>query len=118
MLKPGGNFRIIVPSLKARVDEYLDTKDANLFMNSLGCVNEDENKGIIAKTRFLLGNSRHKWMYDDTSLYNMLIKQGFKNIRKCIFGDSGLNIFSEVENIDRFIENDGKYKAVAFHCSK
>ena len=118
MLKVGGNFRIVVPSLEVRINEYLEKNDANLFMESLGCVEKNENLNLIKKLRFLFGNSRHKWMYDEKSLYNLLKNQGFKNIRSCEFGDSGIDVFSEVERKDRFIENNEKYRAVAFHCTK
>ena len=118
MLKVGGNFRIVVPSLEVRINEYLEKNDANLFMESLGCVEKNENLNLTKKLRFLFGNSRHKWMYDEKSLYNLLKNQGFKNIRSCEFGDSGIDVFSEVERKDRFIENNEKYRAVAFHCTK
>ena len=118
MLKPNGVFRIVVPSLDARINEYQITKDGNLFMESLSCVNKNENSNLINKLRFLFGNSRHKWMYDEKSLYNEIKKVGFKQIRKCYFGDSGIDIFSEVEEMDRFNENDKKYQALAFHCIK
>ena len=118
MLKSNGVFRLVVPSLDARIDKYQITKDGNLFMESLGCVNKNENSNLINKLRFLLGNSRHKWMYDEKSLYNEIKKVGFKQIRKCYFGDSGIDIFSEVEEIERFNESDGEYPALAFHCIK
>ena len=57
-------------------------------------------------------------MYDKNSLLEELKLSGFQNIRLCEFGDSGLNIFSEVENKDRFEEESGNLKAIAFHCVK
>ena len=44
-------------------------------------------------------------MYDETSLQKELEIIGFKDIRKCEFGDSGLSIFTEVEDKDRFFFN-------------
>ena len=118
MLKPNGVLRIIVPSLEARIDRYNKHKDANLFMESLGCVNKNENNSFLKKIRFLFGGARHKWMYDKNSLLTELKLSGFQNIRVCEFGDSGLNIFNEVENKDRFEEENGNLKAIAFHCIK
>jgi predicted SAM-dependent methyltransferase len=118
MLKRDGVFRIVVPSLKSRVENYNVDNDANKFMESLGCVNKNENLDIISKLRFLFGGSRHRWMYDDESLKNELTEAGFINIRKCEFGDSGSEIFSEVEDEDRFHSKSGKFKEIAFHCLK
>ena len=78
MLKPGGVFRVVVPSLEERIDKYMIDRDANKFMKSLGCVNEDENNNLINKLRFLLGNSRHRWMFDSNSLKKFLAMQDLK----------------------------------------
>lgn len=118
MLKPNGIFRIVVPSLETRIDRYNKFKDANLFMESLGCVNKDENNSIFKKIRFLFGGARHKWMYDKNSLLEELKISGFQKIRECKYNDFGLDIFKEVENKDRFEENNGELKAIAFHCIK
>ena len=118
MLKKNGNFRIVVPSLKSRIDDYNIDKDADKFLNSLGCFNMNENKNLLSKLRYFFGGSRHRWMYDETSLQRELEQVGFREIRKCDLGDSGLNIFSEVEDKDRFFFNDGKSKELSFHCTK
>ena len=118
MLKKDGVLRIVVPSLKSRVENYNDDDDANEFMESLGCVNKNENSDMIYKLRFLFGGSRHRWMYDEKSLKNELIKVGFSNIRRCEFGDSNSEIFSEVEDKDRFYSNSGRLRELAFHCIK
>jgi SAM-dependent methyltransferase len=117
MLKPGGVFRIVVPSLESRIIRYNKDKDADLFMESLGCVNKNENYNFLRKLRFYFGGSRHRWMFDNKSLHYELKISGFKNIRECEFGDSGISIFDEVEEKDRFIEG-GELKASAFHCVK
>lgn len=118
MLKKNGIFRIVVPSLKSRIDDYNIDKDADKFLNSLGCFNKNENKNLTSKLRYFFGGSRHRWMYDETSLQTELEQTGFKEIRKCEFGDSGINIFSEVEDKNRFFFNNGKSKELSFHCTK
>lgn len=97
MLKPNGVLRIIVPSLESRINRYNKYSDANQFMESLGCVNKNENISFLRKIRFLFGGARHKWMYDKNSLLEELKLSGFQNIRECEFGDSGLDVFKEVE---------------------
>ena len=120
MLKTGGILRIVVPSLEERVEKYIQNKDAHSFIKSLGCFKSNENENFVKKLRFLFGGSRHKWMFDKNSLYDELRDAGFDNnkIRECEFGDSGLDIFSEVEDKGRFVESNGELKAVAFHCIK
>ena len=118
MLKKNGVFRIVVPSLESRIDEYNIDKDANKFLDSLGFFNKNDNKNILSKLRFFFGGSRHRWMYDKSSLQRELEIIGFKDIRKCEFGDSGLSIFTEVEDKDRFFFNNGKSKELSFQCTK
>ena len=43
---------------------------------------------------------------------------GFQNIRECEFGDTGLDVFKEVENKDRFEEENYNLKAIVFYCVK
>ena len=49
-----------------------------------------------------------------------IVNNSFDNnkIRDFEFGDSGLDIFSEVEDKGRFVESNGELKAIAFHCIK
>lgn len=118
MLKKGGIFRIVVPSLDARIKKYNENKDANEFMESLGCVTKNENSNFIDKLRFFFGGSRHRWMYDEKSLYNELKTAGFNNIKNCDYGDSGIEIFSEVESEDRFFGDGKSIRELSFHCIK
>tara|TARA_A100001234_G_scaffold220791_1_gene234606 strand:+ start:1724 stop:2350 length:627 start_codon:yes stop_codon:yes gene_type:complete len=118
MLKPDGILRIVVPSLKSRIERYNQDNDANKFMNSLGCVRENESMNLIYKFRFIFGGSRHRWMYDENSLHQELQQAGFKLIRSCEFGDSNLEIFSEVEEESRFFGDNKQLKEIAFHCVK
>ena len=118
MLKNGGVLRIVVPSLKVRIENYNNNNDANKFMESLGCVSKYENSNIITKLRFFFGGSRHRWMYDEKSLYNEVNSAGFSNIKKCEFGDTNLEIFNEVESEDRFCYDSKKSNEIAFHCIK
>tara|TARA_B100000927_G_C16313192_1_gene408273 strand:+ start:23 stop:670 length:648 start_codon:yes stop_codon:yes gene_type:complete len=118
MLKKDGVFRIVVPSLEARIEIYRENADANMFMESLGCVSKYENSDLISKFRFLFGGSRHRWMYDKNSLFNELKVAGFNDIRECCYGDSGIDIFSEVEDEDRFVSDNKKIKEIGFHCVK
>jgi predicted SAM-dependent methyltransferase len=118
MLKPNGCFRLIVPDLRTRAENYIKNKDANQFLNSIGMGRKKSNKKFIDKLRNVFGNSIHQWMYDADSMEKYLSDVGFKSIKPCKFGDSGINVFSEVEDGHRFIDNDFNFVEVAFQCTK
>ncbi|MBD1907710.1 hypothetical protein NDI37_15700 [Funiculus sociatus GB2-A5] len=42
---------------------------------------------IKERLKELFSNSRHQWMWDEPSLTEASIKHGFKNIRRCEYGD-------------------------------
>ena len=114
ILKPNGVFRLIVPDLSWRVDEYVRLRDkgqvdaADKLMRSCLLGQEKQKKGIEARVRAMFGNAEHLWMYDENAMRELLMQAGFVNIRRCDFGDSADAVFSTVENRDRFYENNGE----------
>jgi predicted SAM-dependent methyltransferase len=116
MLKPNGCFRLIVPNLKIRAEHYIRNENADLFLETIGMGQKNNTKTFMQKLRNLFGNSLHKWMYDEKSMQKYLFEAGFKSVRKCQFGDSGIEVFSEVEELHRFIDKD--FIEVAFQCTK
>ena len=116
MLKSGGCFRLIVPDLEIRVQKYLKIQDCDAFIESIGFGKKRSDKSFIDFLRKLFGNSGHLWMYDNKSMQKYLTEAGFKNIRKSQIGDSGIKIFSEVEEKHRFIDED--FIEVALQCTK
>ena len=118
MLKPSGCFRVIVPDLKERVNHYIKNKNSNKLLDTLGMGKKKNDNSLIDKVRNLFGNSNHLWMYDEESLKSYLINAGFKDIKSCKFGDSSIDVFSEVEEESRFIDREFGFREVAFQCSK
>jgi predicted SAM-dependent methyltransferase len=116
MLKQNGCFRLVVPNLRVRAEHYVRIKDADQFIEIIGMGQRKSKNNFLDKLRGLFGNSLHKWMYDEQSMTNYLSEVGFKNIRKCKFNDSGIESFSEVEDLHRFI--DGDFEEVALQCTK
>jgi hypothetical protein len=117
MLKPGGIFRGVVPDLKAAVDVYIESYDtadspASELMSSTMLGTESRERGLGGAMKAAYGNSKHLWMWDFKSISFELANAGFKNIRRCKFGDSADPYFSLAEQPGRF-EN-----AVAFECEK
>jgi predicted SAM-dependent methyltransferase len=116
MLKPGGCFRLVVPDLETRVKKYLQNQDCDAFIETIGFGKKKNDRTFKDFLRKMFGNSGHLWMYDYKSMQNYLAQAGFKNIKKCKIGDSGIDIFSEVEELHRFI--DGDFVEVAIQCTK
>jgi len=117
MLKPGGCFRLVLPNLENRIEKYLISKDANKFIEDIGMGEKNIRRNILDKIRFIFGHSKHFWMYDYKSMINELEIAEFKKIKKCIFGDSQIKIFEEVEEKDRFVDSNG-IAEICLQCTK
>lgn len=77
ILAPGGIIRIAVPDLGKHVRHYLESSDADIFIESmLLCV--PRPRSIVQGLRALLiGARHHQWMYDGASLAKLLQSHGF-----------------------------------------
>ena len=62
---------------------------------------------IIGFVKEWLAGNNHLWMYDYSSLSTELNKVGFHNIRRANFGDSGIEAFNDVENLERWTSELG-----------
>jgi len=108
-LQPGGILRIIVPDLEKYVKTYLtqrsdnslSSKAAHKFMHNSFLGNTGSRITIKERLKELFSNSRHQWMWDEPSLTEALTKHGFKNIRRCEYGDWSNPKFGTVERKDR-----------------
>lgn len=117
MLKPGGCFRLIVPSLETKVEKYMKDNNANNFIKDIGMGEISKPKKIFSKIRNLFGNSKHLWMYDNKSMSKELENKKFENINICKFGDSNIKVFEEVEEKERFVDSQG-LPEVCIQCTK
>jgi len=121
VLRPGGVFRLIVPDLAVRASRYVervkahDACAAHDFLDSL-MMSERRSRSVGVDVFSALGNSRHRWMWDEASMAEALERSGFIDIRRCAFGDSPDEAFSEVEDIGRFI--DGGLQELAMECRR
>jgi SAM-dependent methyltransferase len=105
LLKPGGIFRLVVPDLEYYVRRYSenDSPDAALdFMRATGLGETSRGRGIRGRAQELLGNSRHRWMWDYPSLEMELIQLGFRRVRRANMGDSADPMFNRVERSERW----------------
>lgn len=111
-LQPGGIFRVIIPDLEQYVAKYTkqrsegttSAKAASTFMQASCLGHQRSRTGLKHRFHELLSNSRHQWMWDEPSLTEALIQHGFKNVRRCQFGDWSDPRFGLVERQDRHWE--------------
>lgn len=109
LLKYGGSFRVIVPSLRNCAERYLeglntDSRGSIKFMEEtmLGVV--DRPRGIMGILKSYYGNSHHLWMWDELSLKREMADVGFKNIVECSFHDINDPIYNQVEDRGRYLD--------------
>jgi predicted SAM-dependent methyltransferase len=108
ILKPGGLFRVVVPDLAAAAEEYLSNlkngvADANSeFLRTTQLGQEKRVRSPKALVYEWLGNARHLWMWDYTSLEQKLAQHGFREMRIARFNDSEDPAFVAVEAPERF----------------
>lgn len=118
ILKEKGIFRLVVPDLEYLARTYIENlgfekSDASIqFLSESMLGLENRPKTLRQKISFLYGNSHHLWMWDFYSLANELNKAGFKNIKRCRFGDCNDVHFAFVERESRFTN------ALAIECIK
>ena len=113
LLRPGGTFRFVLPDLQLYITRYeqTDGPDAALrFMKDTALGEEARNRGATGLARALLGNSKHRWMWDYPSLERELLLQGFREVRPAEFGDSVDPLFARVERRERWNE------CIGFEC--
>lgn len=86
MLKPGGIIRIVVPHLEELVNDYIKRKEngeketADKFLHALN-MTKPMNRTFIEKVYDVMWNFHtHKWMYDKSSLYELLNNVGFRDL--------------------------------------
>ena len=120
ILKPDGIFRLVVPDLFWRAQQYFDhareSEAADIFQKRLLLRSTKAPKGLESRLRAVFGLSMHQWMYDEALMTNLLQMAGFINVRRCNFGDCTDEFFSKVELKDRFIANG--FRELAIECKK
>lgn len=107
LLQSGGTFRLVVPDLEVRAQQYLDSKTATaaeVFMRETRLGIESRPHSRLAQLLDLFSGSKHLWMWDVKGLAHELGQVGFVEIRRCQYGDSSNPMFKLVENPQRFVD--------------
>lgn len=90
VLEPGGILRIAVPDLKLAVNFYVQTQDADTFMEKILLAPPPINTIKEKISLFFTGYRQHQWMYDEKSLSKLIKKVGFKQIFICKAGETNI----------------------------
>jgi SAM-dependent methyltransferase len=112
ILAPGGVFRLVVPDLQSRAISYVeavlagDSEACDRFMRSTLLGEDKRPRSVVEMIRGMLGNSSHRWMFDFSGMRARLQRAGFIEIRRCTFGDAKHSAFHDVEERDRFFDDD------------
>jgi predicted SAM-dependent methyltransferase len=103
VLKPGGVLRIVVPDLKASVDDYLEgTIPCERFVESL-LVLKSKSASWKHKILGMVDDGHlHKCMYDTPGLIRKLHDAGFKAESKAAH-QSRISEIAAIEKVDRTI---------------
>lgn len=113
VLRPGGEFRLIVPDLEPRARKYVAGLDqgngtaCGEFMRGTLLGLEARPRTWLGRVRSAFGGHAHLWMWDQAAMFEHLAVAGFVNIRRCQLGDSADPAFAQVEERSRFISRDG-----------
>jgi hypothetical protein len=105
ILRPGGTFRLVVPALRWRAEQYVRAHDAaaaDEFLNGTMLGHRTRPRCVLGHLRSALGNSAHLWMFDFEGMRHRLTECGFVGVRPCEFGDARDPAFGAVEDRDRF----------------
>lgn len=104
-LQAGGIFRLVLPDLEVMAKNYVTANTpeaAHEFMRITWLGKENRERDILSFVKDWLAGNTHLWMYDYNSLSLELSKVGFQNIRRARFGDSGIDLFKDVEDPERW----------------
>ncbi len=90
VLAAGGVIRLALPDVRKRVQEYLESGDADRFMTAmLVCV--PKPRTLYARLQALfVGARHHQWMYDGKSLCRLLSEVGFADVRSLSPGETNI----------------------------
>jgi hypothetical protein len=105
-LQPGGVFRTIMPDLEQYITMYLQRRAdpeeviyaAYHFNGATILGNLGSRNGLKARLAEAFANHRHQWLWDEPSLMEALTQHGFKNLRRCQFGEWSDPRFAQIEN--------------------
>ena len=79
VLKKDGILRLALPDIKAKVQEYLRTGDADKFIYETHMWYPAPKSFLQRLYLFFIGPRHHQWMYDSKSINKLLLNCGFRS---------------------------------------
>jgi ubiquinone/menaquinone biosynthesis C-methylase UbiE len=122
VLAPGGVARIVVPDLKAQVQDYLGQRSVSWpdepfvprtaadRLNRNLCISPPARRGGSLPYRLyqsLTDRNSHKWMFDADSLAYHMRQAGFQDVGERQYLDSRIADIGDVEQSGRLLEGQG-----------
>lgn len=109
VLRRGGVLRLVVPDLRAAVEEYVSGGGADLLNERLAFRERRPPSGNPAYRVYssLKDFHSHKWMYDAESLSSRLEAAGFEDVRSMGYLESRIGGIEGVELRHRVIDEHG-----------
>jgi predicted SAM-dependent methyltransferase len=105
VLCKGGVIRVGVPNLRRFVDEYVETGDADIFIERLYLSAPKPRSAGQRLARALFGDRHHHWMYDGPSLCRLLEESGFVNAGERVAGETIIRAPGELDLYERADES-------------
>ncbi|MBI4964989.1 MAG: methyltransferase domain-containing protein [Desulfomonile tiedjei] len=91
VLRSGGIIRLALPDLRKQVRQYLESSDADSFIEGTHLC-QPRPRTIAQRLRILLvGTRHHQWMYDGDSACKTLLTHGFLNPAILPPGETGIH---------------------------
>jgi len=122
VLMKGGIIRVVVPDLRAIVNEYVGEKwtgettqaqngspPADVFNERLLMRSSSPPKGNVLARIYEAWQDfhSHKWMYDEQSLAHLLRSGGFTDVIRRDYGESEIEGITDVEDPSRILNGGG-----------
>lgn len=113
VLSFNGIIRIVVPDLRKLVDLYIANGNADAFIEKTRLTHQSPRR-LTSKLKYLItGERHHKWMYDSSSMVNLLSSMGFKDPRIL---PAGKTIILDPGELDLYEREDGSIYIEAFNA--
>ena len=101
-LKSGGTLRLLTPDFRIKVDDYLESGDADIFFKNT-LLGRGSSRGILKQRikLFFFGDRSHLFLYDATSLSKRLKYAGFIDIKILKAGETTISFETNIDYSER-----------------
>jgi predicted SAM-dependent methyltransferase len=101
VLSTRGTIRLVVPDIAKKIEDYLENKDADAFIESTSMCAPSPRTLVQRIMHSVVGDRHHKWMYDGSSLSKLLLEAGFSEPVILKAGETRIENPSELDLFER-----------------